>query len=63
MATDPKLLSVRETATLLRLGRDATYRLVRARRIPAIRLGKNIRIPRRELLDLIAAEAARDLAV
>jgi excisionase family DNA binding protein len=42
----PDFLTVEEAARVLRLGRTATYRLVRAGVIPSVRYGKQFRIPR-----------------
>lgn len=46
MTPQPKLMRVRELATELGLSRSRAYALVRAGRIPAIRVGNAIRIPR-----------------
>jgi excisionase family DNA binding protein len=42
----PDFLTVEEAAKVLRLGRTAMYRLVRAGVIPSERFGKQFRIPR-----------------
>jgi excisionase family DNA binding protein len=34
------LLTVKEAAALMRIGRDTTYSLVAQRRIPCVKLGK-----------------------
>lgn len=36
----PLLLTVKEAAALMRIGRDTTYSLVAQRRIPCVKLGK-----------------------
>jgi excisionase family DNA binding protein len=51
------LLTVKEVAALLRVGRDTAYWLVAEKRIPSIRLGRQIRIPRAALLSSIEREA------
>jgi excisionase family DNA binding protein len=51
------LLTVKEAAALMRIGRDTTYALVAQRRIPCVKLGKQIRIPRRALLAHLEKEA------
>ncbi len=38
-----------EAARLLRLGRNSVYELVACRRLPALRFGRTIRIPRASL--------------
>ena len=43
----PLLLTVDEAATLLRISRNSVYALVREHRLPHIRLGRSVRIPRR----------------
>jgi excisionase family DNA binding protein len=52
------LLSVREAARLLGVGRDTTYVLVRERRIPAVRVGRRILVPRAALERWIEKEIA-----
>ena len=54
----PLLLTVEETATLLRLGRTRTYQLVTGGRIPSLKLGRRRLVVRsglenfvRELVD------------
>ena len=46
---DPVLLTVPETAKVLRISRNLAYDLVRQGEIPAIRLGRVIRVPRARL--------------
>ena len=45
-STPPDFLTVEETAKVLRIGKAAVYRLVRSGGIPAVRYGKQFRIPR-----------------
>jgi len=45
----PDLLSVMETADVLRIGRGKTYELVREGVVPSIVLGRSIRIPKTAL--------------
>ena len=51
------LLTVKEAAALMRIGRDTTYALVAQRRIPCVKLGKKIRIPRKALIAHLEKEA------
>lgn len=44
---EPLILTVREAATLMHIGRDTAYALVAEGRIPSVRLGRHIRIPRK----------------
>jgi excisionase family DNA binding protein len=57
VADDPMLLTVSEAAKLLRISRGLVYELVRQERIPFIRLGRRLLIPRRGLEEWIAREA------
>jgi len=54
---EPLLLSVREAARLLGLGRDSTYQLIREGRLRAVRIGRRLLIPRTELEDFVQREA------
>ncbi|MFN2527034.1 MAG: helix-turn-helix domain-containing protein [Actinomycetota bacterium] len=56
---EPLLLTVKEAAALMRVGRDTTYSLVAQRRIPCVKLGKQIRIPRRALIAHLEKEAVQ----
>ena len=51
------LLTVKEAAKLLRVSDNTCYELIRQRRIPHIRLGRRILIPRRGLEEWIHQEA------
>ncbi len=51
------LLTVREAAELLRISRNLAYELVAQRRLPHVRLGRVIRIPRHALETWINKEA------
>jgi excisionase family DNA binding protein len=46
---DKLLLRPIEAAELLGLGRAKTYELIRNGTLPSVRLGKSVRVPRREL--------------
>lgn len=51
------LLTVKEAAALMRIGRDTTYALAAQRRIPCVKLGKQIRVPRKALIAHLEKEA------
>ncbi len=51
--TNPELLKVDQAADLLGLARSTTYSLVSSGVIPSVRLGRSLRIPRRQLMDWI----------
>ena len=53
----PELLTVTEAAKVLRIGRTAAYEALRCGRIPAIRIGRRVLIPKVVLQDMIAAAA------
>ncbi len=59
MNDDTLLLTVPETARLLRISRNLAYELVARGELPAVRLGRVIRIPRSELDDWLEKSAAR----
>jgi excisionase family DNA binding protein len=63
MTEDPLMLTVREAAEILRLGRDRTYQLIHEGRLPAIRLGRSIRVPREALDRFIQKEMDQAAAV
>lgn len=50
-APDPILLTIADCARILQLGRTVVYQLARTGKIPAIRIGKAIRVPRQALLE------------
>lgn len=49
----PMFLTVEETAALLRLKRSHAYEMVRSGRIPSVRMGRLIRVPRDVLLEML----------
>jgi excisionase family DNA binding protein len=52
-----EMMTVQEAAALMRVGRDTAYSLVAERKIPSLRLGRQIRIPRQALLEHLARTA------
>jgi excisionase family DNA binding protein len=52
----PEVLTVPETARVMRLGRDATYEAIRRGEIPAIRIGRRVLVAKRALRRLLAGE-------
>ncbi len=54
---EPLALTVVEAAWLLRVSRNRTYELVAQGRLPDVRLGSRILIPRRGVEEWIAQEA------
>lgn len=50
----PALLTVPELATVLRIGRNTAYRLVDAGSIPSIKIGRQIRIYREDVIRFVS---------
>jgi excisionase family DNA binding protein len=57
MADLPLVLTVEETAEALRIGRSAAYEGIRTGQIPAVRIGRNLRVPRHALEQLLGLTA------
>lgn len=57
--TDALLLSVRDAAIAIGVGRESAYQLVREGRLRAVRIGRRILVPRTELTAFVEREAAR----
>jgi excisionase family DNA binding protein len=53
----PTVLKVSEVAAILRVGRNQLYEAVARGELPAVRIGRTIRIPTTALRDLVAAPA------
>jgi excisionase family DNA binding protein len=49
----PRLLTVDETAAVLRISRSSTYELIHAGLVPSLRIGSRIRVPRERLLAML----------
>lgn len=47
---DPKLLTAQEAAALLRVSEATVRRLIRQRKLPGTRIGRDYRIPRAQLI-------------
>jgi excisionase family DNA binding protein len=59
LATLPEVLTVREAAAILRVGRNQLYQAVGRGELGAVRIGRSIRIPKQALLELLAAASPR----
>jgi len=55
-AEPPLLLTLTETAALLGIGKTLAYEMAANRRLPVIRIGRLVRVPRADLVAWIAAE-------
>lgn len=49
----PAVLTVKEAAEVLRCGRNQLYQAVAEGRIPSVRIGRTIRVPRHALEELL----------
>jgi excisionase family DNA binding protein len=58
LATLPEVLTAREAAAILRIGRNQLYQAVARGQLDAVRIGRSIRIPKQALLDLLASASA-----
>ena len=55
LAALPEVLTVREAAAILRVGRNQLYQAVGRGELGAVRIGRSIRIPKQALVDLLTA--------
>ena len=55
LATLPEVLTAREAAAILRVGRNQLYQAVERGELGAVRIGRSIRIPRQALLALLTS--------
>ena len=53
LAILPEVLTAREAAAILRVGRNQLYQAVARGQLGAVRIGRSIRIPKQALLDLL----------
>jgi excisionase family DNA binding protein len=51
----PDVLTVREAAQVLRLGRDAAYAAIRRGELRAVKVGRRLVVPKHSLLRLLGA--------
>ena len=62
MSDNPEFLRIKEAARVMQVGRDKTYNLVKEGKIPSVRSGNQIRIPRRALVEHLEREAQEQVA-
>ena len=55
LATLPEVLTAREAAAILRIGRNQLYQAVARGQLDAVRIGRSLRIPKQALLDLLGS--------
>jgi excisionase family DNA binding protein len=55
MATVPEVLTAREAAAILRVGRNQLYQAIGRGQLRAVRIGRSLRIPKQALLDLLGS--------
>jgi excisionase family DNA binding protein len=58
MDSERLTLNIEEVAKLLGLGRTTTYELARAGRIPSMRLGRRLLVPRAALVRFLDAQSS-----
>ncbi len=56
-----ELLTIDETSEILGTSRSSAYRMAREGRLPLVRVGRQMRVPRSLLVELIEEEARRSL--
>jgi excisionase family DNA binding protein len=59
LARLPEMLTVKEVAAILRVGRNQLYQAVARGEVRAVRIGRTIRIPKTALLDLLTTPPAK----
>ena len=57
----PDVLTPKQVAEYLQLGRDKTYQMLRSGELPGVRVGRTYRIPRRLLEEWLARGATNSL--
>jgi excisionase family DNA binding protein len=55
----PEMLTVKEVAAILRVGRNQLYQAVARGELRAVRIGRTIRIPKTAMLDLLTTPSAK----
>ena len=58
----PALLTVPELATVLRIGRNTAYRLIDDGTIPAIKIGRQIRVYREDVIRYVSGSGLAEAA-
>ncbi|MCQ2414066.1 MAG: helix-turn-helix domain-containing protein [Clostridia bacterium] len=53
---EPEVLTVNETAKLLRTGKNKTYDVIRSGRLQSIKIGGKILVPKMRLIEFIISE-------
>jgi excisionase family DNA binding protein len=51
----PEVLTAREAAAILRVGRNQLYQAIARGQLSGVRIGRTIRIPKQALLDLLTS--------
>lgn len=58
--TAPAVLTVEEAARILRISRSAAYKAAASGEIPAVRVGRTLRVPTHRLMALAGLEGGED---
>ena len=61
LENSPDILTVRQVADILRIGRNTAYELARAGLVPSVKIGRQIRITKQAVLDYIARAEAQKI--
>lgn len=52
----PDVLTMLDLQKALRIGRSTAYRLIKTKRLPYIRIGRSIRIPKKYVLEFVETQ-------
>lgn len=56
----PDVVTVEQLMEMLGIGRNLAYELIRAGTIPSVRIGRNIRISKSEIIKYFPAQSGRE---
>ena len=59
LADLPEILTVKEAAAYLRLSKSSAYEAIRLKRIPSVKIGRRILIPKSAMKEVIEAPTER----
>ena len=52
----PDVLTIPELQKALRIGRSTAYRLIKTKKLPCVRIGKSIRIPKEYIKEFVESQ-------
>lgn len=56
----PDVVTVEQLVEMLNIGRNSAYELIRAGIIPSVRIGRNIRISKAEIIKYLSSQSDRN---